>query len=490
MPPVVVGTPTANRYGDLSITVPSGADYLLAGIGFGHGGVPTVGTATFNGDTCDFIAEANDSDFQTGSAFGRIAPDIATGNIVGGPSGVTARAGIAFSGVDQTTPVAANTTAIGLSTAPAATVSVPTDGLAVALLVFRGTGTTVTAGTDETVRVQYTEDSWGIAWLTKTGTGSVSFAPTLSQSTAWNIVALALNPSAGGAPDEIIAPASADFTAAWRQQLATWQQASGARRAPLAADVVPPADQIVVDDEAWTSNAVAWGARLATWQQATGGLTAPLADDAVTDISGSADGSVVFTGSASGTLANEGSATGAVVFGGSATGTLRIAGSATGVAVFGGSATGAQGTVNSGSATGAVRFIGSASGQLRNEGAATGAALFTGSAFGTLRVQGSAVGVVVFSGLASGDLPNEGSAAGAVVFTGSASGSQGTPGNAGSAAGSVVFTGAATGRLRVSGAASGVVVFRGAAGLPDPGSGDSSGRMRRKRVTTPYQFLQ
>jgi hypothetical protein len=196
MPPVVTGVPVANRYGDLSVTVPAGADYLLCGIGFGHGGVPTVGTATFNGDTAAFIAEANDTNFQIGSAFGRVAPDIVTGLLVGGPSGVTARAAMAFAGVDPTTPVAANTPVIGLSTAPAATVSVPTDGLAVALVVFRGTGTTVTAGTDETVRVQYTEDSWGIAWVTKAGTGSVSFAPVLSQSTNWNIVALALNGAA------------------------------------------------------------------------------------------------------------------------------------------------------------------------------------------------------------------------------------------------------------------------------------------------------
>lgn len=360
-------------------------------------------------------------------------------------------------------------------------------------------GTTYTAATltGVTETAQDLSDS-AIQCVLGSGAGSATvnttgdFTPASFFGIRWVSMGLSFNADAGGPPDEIIAPVSADATSvAWRQQLATWQQATGGLTAPLAADVVPPPDQITVDGIAWLLNAGAWQQQLATWQQATGLLAVPLADNAITDISGSADGSVVFTGSASGTLTNEGSATGAVVFGGSASGALRIAGSATGVAVFGGSATGAQGTVNSGSATGTVRFTGSASGQLRIGGAAaSGAALFTGSAFGTLRVQGSAVGVVVFSGLASGDLPNEGSAAGAVVFTGSASGSQGTPGNAGSATGSVVFTGAATGRLRVSGAASGVVVFRGAAGLPDPGSGDSSGRMRRKRVATPYQFLQ
>lgn len=458
MPPVVVGTPVANRYGDLSVTVPSGADFLLAGIGFGHGGFTVVGTATFNGDTVAFIAEANDANFQIGSAFGRVAPDIATGDLVGGPSGVSNRAAIAFSGVDQTTPVAANTPAIGLSTAPAATVSVPTDGLAVALLVFRGTATTVTAGTDETVRVQYLEDSWGIAWLTKTGSGSISFAPTLSESTNWNIVALALNAAAS-------LPPLADPVQVRSRRL---------RGHPLRTLTLRGNGE-----EAAGAGGSAAG--VAVFVGAAAGTLR---------VQGTATGAVRFTGSASGTLRVQGSAAGVVRFGGSASGTLRNAGSATGAAVFGGSATGAQGTVNGGTATGAVRFTGSASGQLRNEGAATGAALFTGSAFGTLRVQGSAAGVVVFSGLASGDLPNEGSATGAVVFRGSATGSQGTPGNAGSAQGAVVFTGAASGALRVSGAASGVVVFRGAAGLPDPGGGDSSGRLRRKRVTTPYQFVQ
>jgi hypothetical protein len=207
---------------------------------------------------------------------------------------------------------------------------------------------------------------------------------------------------------------------------------------------------------------------------------------------GDATGSVVFTGAATGTLPNEGAATGAAVFTGAATGALRNEGDATGAVVFGGSATGEQNATNSGDATGVALFTGSATGVLRNDGAATGSALFTGSAAGTLLVQGGATGALRLTGVATGRLAVQGAGSGVAVFTGAAAGAQEPPGAGGTAIGVVVFTGAASGALRLAGSASGVVVFRGNAGGidPDPGGGGSSGRMRRRGVRTPLQFVQ
>jgi hypothetical protein len=295
----------------------------------------------------------------------------------------------------------------------------------------------------------------------------------------------------GGAVDEIIAPVSMGAVPDWwRTQLATWQQLSGSRRAPIAADVIPPADQIA--PVVLNVGADWWANQLARWQQLAGGVIAPLADDLAAGGSGDAVGVVVFTGAATGTLPNEGAATGAAVFTGAATGALRNEGDATGAVVFGGSATGEQNATNSGDATGVALFTGSATGVLRNDGAATGSALFTGSAAGTLLVQGNATGALQLTGVATGRLAVQGAGSGVAVFTGAAAGAQEPPGAGGTAIGVVVFTGAASGALRLAGSASGVVVFRGNAGGidPDPGGGGSSGRMRRRGVRTPLQFVQ
>ncbi len=198
--PTIVGTPVANRYGDLSVTVPGGANHLIAGAGFANGGVAQTETAAYNGDAMTAIAEANAGpDFSNQVLFGLVNPDIGTASLVTGPGGQANRAAMSLSGVAASSVYGTPASNTGTSTSPTVTITVGADALAVATIRFTGGGTTITAGTSETVRVQYTEDGGGIAILTKTGTGSVSFAPTLSASTGWQIVAVGVNgtPSAG-----------------------------------------------------------------------------------------------------------------------------------------------------------------------------------------------------------------------------------------------------------------------------------------------------
>ncbi len=195
--PTIVGTPAGNRYGDLSVTVPGGANHLIAGGGFAHGGTPVSETAAYNGDPMTVIGDANAGpDFSTQVLFALASPDIGTANLVLGPSGGANRAAMALSGVAASSPYGTPVANTGTSTSPAVTITVGADGLAVATLRFGGFGTTITAGASETVQIQYTEDGGGIAILTKTGTGSVSFAPTLSASTGWEIVAVGVNGTA------------------------------------------------------------------------------------------------------------------------------------------------------------------------------------------------------------------------------------------------------------------------------------------------------
>ncbi len=205
--PTVVGTPVANRYGDLSVTVPVGANHLMAGGAFGHGGVPTVETATYNGDAMTALAQAdNGEDFATQVLFGLASPDIGTANFVLGPSGAVARAAMALSGVAASTPHGTAVGAFGTGTAPAVAITVGADGLAVATIRFNGSGNTITAGAGETVHVQYSEDNVCIAMLTKTGTGAVSFAPTLTSSADWQIVAVGVNGTSSTPPAGTLLP--------------------------------------------------------------------------------------------------------------------------------------------------------------------------------------------------------------------------------------------------------------------------------------------
>jgi hypothetical protein len=198
--PTVVGTPVANRYGDLSVTVPAGANHLLVGAGFANGGAAQTETATYNGVSMTQVVEANDSNFSNQILFGLANPATTTANVVIGPAGAANRSALALSGVAASSIYGTPNSAIGTGTTPAVTITVGADGLAVATLRFGGTGTTVTAGSGETVRVQYLEDGGGVAILTKPGTGSVSFAPTLSNSTGWQIAAVSVNGVAGATP--------------------------------------------------------------------------------------------------------------------------------------------------------------------------------------------------------------------------------------------------------------------------------------------------
>ena len=198
--PALVGTPAVNRYGDLSFTVGAGANLLLGGMGSGTGGTPQDETLTYGGVAMLRIGEANDSDFSVQTMFRLLSPTVGTANIVGGPAGVANRCAVAFSGVDTGTPTGTTVVNTGTSAAASATITVGADSRAVAFLRFGGTGTIVTPADGTEAITQYTEDGGGIAVILKTGTGSLTFAPTFSASVPWQIVAVAVNGTAGSTP--------------------------------------------------------------------------------------------------------------------------------------------------------------------------------------------------------------------------------------------------------------------------------------------------
>ncbi len=197
--PSVVGTPVANRYGNLTATVPSGADFLIGGAGYAPGGVDPAPGATWDGTALTLIGqEPAGSSFSTIAALGLVNPAAGTLTYAISGTGAANRAVLALDDVDTATPTDAISGASGTGTAPAVTCSTDDNALAVAILRFTGFGNTVTPGAGETIRVQLSEDGGGIAILTKAGAASVSFAPTLSASAGWNIIAFGVNGTGGG----------------------------------------------------------------------------------------------------------------------------------------------------------------------------------------------------------------------------------------------------------------------------------------------------
>jgi hypothetical protein len=201
--PTIVGTPVANRYGDLTATTPSGTDFLIGGAGYAPGGVDPSPTATWNGEAMTLIGQdpTGSGSFSVQALFGLVAPDIGTLAYAIGGTGPANRAVMAMQGVDSISPYGTPAGNTGTSDSPSVTCDTGTDAIAVAAVRFSGGGTTITAGTDETVRVQYTEDGGGIAILTKARTGATTtFAPTLSGSVGWNIIAVGVNGAAEPPP--------------------------------------------------------------------------------------------------------------------------------------------------------------------------------------------------------------------------------------------------------------------------------------------------
>jgi hypothetical protein len=207
--PTVVGTPISQRYGDLTVTVPAGANHLIGVGGFVHGGVDTTETATYGGTSMTALVEGQTGPhFSTVVMFGLASPTVGTATFTTAPNN-SGRAAMSLSGVDNAAPYGTGVSSTGTSTTPSVTITVGADGLAVLALRFQGTATTITPAANETVRAVSFEDGVGTAILTKTGTGSVTFSPTLSESTTWVCAARPVNGTAGSTPTvSSIAPTS------------------------------------------------------------------------------------------------------------------------------------------------------------------------------------------------------------------------------------------------------------------------------------------
>lgn len=119
-----------------------------------------------------------------------------------------------------------------------------------------------------------------------------------------------------------------------------------------------------------------------------------------------------------------GTATGTLTFSGTATGKRTPAAVAGGTLTFTGTATGV--TVRRGTAGGALAFVGSAAGKRTPKGSSNGTLAFVGTSTGKRTPKAAGSGSLTFTGAAAGDAPTagaaEGAASGSLTFTGTATG--------------------------------------------------------------------
>jgi len=161
---------------------------------------------------------------------------------------------------------------------------------------------------------------------------------------------------------------------------------------------------------------------------------------------GSASGSTVYTGSATGKRTPKGSSTGSTVYTGSATGKRVPKGSSIGSIVFTASATGAR--TSKGSASGSTIFLGSSTGTRTPKGSSSGETIFVGSATGKRVPKGSSSGSTIHTGSSSGIYFPLGLATGSSTHLGTATGKHISKG---SATGTATWFGSATGKRRPKG---------------------------------------
>lgn len=181
-------------------------------------------------------------------------------------------------------------------------------------------------------------------------------------------------------------------------------------------------------------------------------------------ITGSAAGTIDFTGSAAATAKITGTAAGTIGFAGTSTGTVRVQGSATGAIAFAGAATAAVGLAGAASTT--ITFTGAATGSVVAAGGISGALDgtigFTGTAAAVVAVRAAATGTIDFAGSTAGKVAISASAAGTIGFTGSASGAVASAGG-GTISSTIDFSGAAAGKVAVKGAAAASFAITGTA---------------------------
>jgi hypothetical protein len=212
------------------------------------------------------------------------------------------------------------------------------------------------------------------------------------------------------------------------------------------------------------------------------GLSGAIQQDAPSGVTGTASGSIGFTGSgiaralvagiAAGVIGLTGSGTGQAPVKASASGALDVTGAASGAVRASGAASGTIGL--SGGAVARVAVTGAGVGVLPISGGASGSTSggILAAASGMLPITGASVGRVALAASANGALPVTGSGVGKVPVTAVASGALGILGAAsGSTSGGILaaadgfisLSGAADGRVSIGAAADGLFALAGVA---------------------------
>jgi len=185
MPATLQGAPVTNSTGGTEVTsvtfaatVAAGTDTCMAvcvgAEGNGAGGI-SVSSITFNGDALTFHDEISNGTWSFSEVWQRIAPDVATGNVV-----VTMSAADKWvtgvyvaNGVDQTTPLRAVAESTATGTSVSNTVAgVGTDDLVFDSLAIDSTSHAGTVGADQTERWDIEIASGYVTGLSSTQAGS------------------------------------------------------------------------------------------------------------------------------------------------------------------------------------------------------------------------------------------------------------------------------------------------------------------------------
>ncbi len=212
-------TTTSGSSLTFAVTIPSGTDQVLVvatGVECSSGqqaNMPITGV-TFNGDALTKIRhDAESNNRNRGELWYMVNPDVATGNVVitatGSNVGISGGA-LLYSGVDQSTPIDANSgTTVGASASNISTTISPT--VTDSYIVYAATnGSTASAaspgnGETETFDVDATSSHTGTGgYRVETTTGSKTVTVNVSPNdTRLCLSLLALTPATGGAGTNI-----------------------------------------------------------------------------------------------------------------------------------------------------------------------------------------------------------------------------------------------------------------------------------------------
>ena len=143
---------------------------------------------------------------------------------------------------------------------------------------------------------------------------------------------------------------------------------------------------------------------------------------------------------------NTGTASGSIAFTGSSAGTVTVQGTASGTIALTGSSEGTAAVSITGTSAGSIGFTGASTGVVAVQGAASGSIALTGASAGAVAVSGSASGEIAFTGSGVGVVPVVGLSGGSIDFTGTATG-QAITAVAAIASGVIDFSGFAIGQL-------------------------------------------